>query len=1088
MKPRSIWILKLALVAITATHTAVVLPPSHTSVVMAQTQEDRRARANELFLRGGEQVQENDLESAIASFQAALTISQALQDQEFIAYANGNLGSVYLAKGEYELAVDRLLTSLENLQIGQNLEFESFVLETLAEAYVALEQPEESIAYLERRLLVVQQLEDRIEESNVLGTIAIAYLSLQDYSNAIEFFNESLRVSREIGYDRNTEITLINLSKLYYETEDYAQAANYFDQFIQFHNTQNQIPISEMLLEAMLGLGNSYLRLDDYPASISAFFQAVPLAEQLQKFEDLVMTYNNLGYSYREVRDYDNAISSLEKGLALAREQQNSIEEINFLNNLGLIYSILGQYEKAQIYFQDSLQLSRATEDTEIYLLNLLNLGATSREISAYEDSILYFQEAITLAQSTESRSLEAEALNGLGSAFGDSGDIERAFEFHQQALDIAQENGFTDISARALGNLAFAHRLTGNLERAIFYREQSLELFRTLPESTSIINTVENRESLRLALFDLGGYYSFVNNPRKAREAYLEALALAQEEERYDSGIEIDLLNALSEVSLDLQEIDRAKDYAQQAVALAEKSNDRRQQSGALITLGSAYTKSAEYSSALSVLDQALLITREVNDVPAEAIVLGILGNVHFGLYDLELAADYFREALRLAQKIESPKLEWTNLNNLGALLFEMGDYQAAIDVLEEGVLIGKDRLSIVGERNLDRISLFDEIVHAYRSLERAYVAQGNYEQALKVSSLSRGRTLEGILQQAQDVGLPDEDFLFAEVDLEAIKKTAIENDVTLVQYSVVFDNLAIEGEDFRIFNAAYGIDSEVFIWVVQPSGQIHFRRVELPDQRTFDEDNDGIYYWLSSLIENHRNSLGTRSRATIIVEPVPGSDAQRQANQIENLQLLHQILIDPIAEWLPADANDQVIFIPHETLMFAPFAALADAEGIYLIEKHTIATAPSIQIFDLVSQQSAEKSGTFDNGVVVGNPFMPEVWSQIEGDFVKAQLGALPGAAEEARAIGNMLGITPLIQGQATEARIKQLLPSASLIHLATHGLLDYGDAETFGRLDVPGAVTLGYEQDSGQNGPFKPESLPSKSSNFETSLSHR
>lgn len=55
------------------------------------------------------------------------------------------------------------------------------------------------------------------------------------------------------------------------------------------------------------------------------------------------------------------------------------------------------------------------------------------------------------------------------------------------------------------------------------------------------------------------------------------------------------------------------------------------------------------------------------------------------------------------------------------------------------------------------------------------------------------------------------------------------------------------------------------------------------------------------------------------------------------------------------------------------------------------------------------------------------------------------------------NFLTITPLIGEQATEARIKQQLPSAQLIHLATHGLLDYGDPSAYGSLDFPGAIAL-------------------------------
>jgi len=68
--------------------------------------------------------------------------------------------------------------------------------------------------------------------------------------------------------------------------------------------------------------------------------------------------------------------------------------------------------------------------------------------------------------------------------------------------------------------------------------------------------------------------------------------------------------------------------------------------------------------------------------------------------------------------------------------------------------------------------------------------------------------------------------------------------------------------------------------------------------------------------------------------------------------LKQLHQLLIAPIADLLPSDPEAKVAFIPQGSLFLVPFAALQDAEGTYLIEKHTILTAPSIQVLGLTSQ----------------------------------------------------------------------------------------------------------------------------------------
>jgi CHAT domain-containing protein len=55
------------------------------------------------------------------------------------------------------------------------------------------------------------------------------------------------------------------------------------------------------------------------------------------------------------------------------------------------------------------------------------------------------------------------------------------------------------------------------------------------------------------------------------------------------------------------------------------------------------------------------------------------------------------------------------------------------------------------------------------------------------------------------------------------------------------------------------------------------------------------------------------------------------------------------------------------------------------------------------------------------------------------KQQLSPLPGAEAEARAIAPLLNTQAITGAQGTKAQIVQKMPQASIIHLATHGLLD-------------------------------------------------
>ncbi|MGB5960175.1 MAG: CHAT domain-containing protein, partial [Coleofasciculaceae cyanobacterium] len=153
--------------------------------------------------------------------------------------------------------------------------------------------------------------------------------------------------------------------------------------------------------------------------------------------------------------------------------------------------------------------------------------------------------------------------------------------------------------------------------------------------------------------------------------------------------------------------------------------------------------------------------------------------------------------------------------------------------------------------------------------------------------------------------------------------------------------------------------------------------------------------------------------------------------------------------------DPNSKVIFVPQSSLFLVPFAALQDEQGKYLIEKHTILTAPAIQVLELTHQQRQRlraQSLTPIQGkdiLVMGNPTMPSVPNET-GNL--QQLSSLPGSETEANAIAKLLNTQAIIGAAATKSAILEKLKTARIAHLATHGLLD-----DFKLSGVPGAIAL-------------------------------
>ena len=61
---------------------------------------------------------------------------------------------------------------------------------------------------------------------------------------------------------------------------------------------------------------------------------------------------------------------------------------------------------------------------------------------------------------------------------------------------------------------------------------------------------------------------------------------------------------------------------------------------------------------------------------------------------------------------------------------------------------------------------------------------------------------------------------------------------------------------------------------------------------------------------------------------------------------------------------------------------------------------------------------------------------------------------------AIASLYGAQPLIRQAASETAVKQLMPTARIVHLATHGLLDSFEEEGAG---IPGSIVLAADDEN-------------------------
>jgi tetratricopeptide (TPR) repeat protein len=543
---------------------------------------------------------------------------------------------------------------------------------------------------------------------------------------------------------------------------------------------------------------------------------------------------------------------------------------------------------------------------------------------------------------------------------------------------------------------LGMSYYFTGNLSGAVSMLETSVAIAQA---EGNIPQTLTSRLNLASIYNALGRYEDSLALNQETRvqaqaagEAYTEAAAIGN----------------MALIHRRLGDYDQAIVLHRQAYDLFEAIGEPEQAAYALSNLSLVYQQLDRYVEAVEVGRELLVLFDRVDDQRGLALVWGNLSTAYRRLEDYEAAIAASEQAIAILRDLGDRRELATALHNIGSTYNQIDELDLAESSLYEAVdLLDAMRSPDLSDR--DRVSLFETQISSFRLLQVILLRQGKWGQALEVAERSRARAFVFLLDQQlhdsseQTVSVP------VPPTIAEIQAIARDHNATLVEYTQLHDDL--------------------IIWVIRPDGQIFGEFVSLKDQTQSLES-----LVMASRCPNVRceNRVLTSMRSSGSFDPGITRDAFADFNASETgesnalQQQLYNILIAPIADYLPTDPEELVIFIPEGSLFLVAFPALQDEAGAHLIEKHTLSIAPAIEVLSKTRQLAARRAEN-NSILIVGNPTMPD------------GLTSLDGAEIEANQIADLWSTVMLTANEATETRIVEQMPQARVIHLATHGIFD-------------------------------------------------
>ncbi|MBL7998022.1 MAG: tetratricopeptide repeat protein [Candidatus Kapabacteria bacterium] len=194
-------------------------------------------------------------------------------------------------------------------------------------------------------------------------------------------------------------------------------------------------------------------------------------------------------------------------------------------------------------------------------------------------------------------------------------------------------------------------------------------------------------------------------------------------------------MLKVLGSIADENREFDKAAKYFGDSMEIYRNINLPEYESTIHTSLGNMYLNMGEYGKAIDEHNIALKIHQDNNDEEGVSIALNNIGNVYDCMGESVKAVEVHLKSMSIkARRNDTYGLAATN-NNLGGLYWKMGDYESAIRYFQKSYMLkiqlgnelgAADTMSNIGGTQI-YLKLYEDGLHSFYSALETYENLGN-------------------------------------------------------------------------------------------------------------------------------------------------------------------------------------------------------------------------------------------------------------------------------------------------------------------------------------------------------------------------
>jgi len=736
---------------------------------------------------------------------------------------------------------------------------------------------------------------------------------------------------------------------------------------------------------------------------------------------------------------------SLDASLAAAKESVELLGRFDdrtalasAWNALGNVHWWLNEMDAALDDFRHSVELSTAAGDRLGEARTLNNIANVLKYRGEYDAALERYSRADRVLEEAGDLRRATTVVNNIALTYSLRGDTATALEYNRRALDMARATGNQAMVAKALDTGADLYREMGAHDLALRSFQEALRIRASRGDKLGVMETTLN---IGLVHYSQGDY-------DLAIASFKDGIRLNREGDLRDDVVVAEGLRNIGAAAWRLGQRERAAADFRESLAIMRRTGQRSRQAEVLNDLGQIALADGRVAESSRLFDESLAIREALGDQAGISETLTSLASARLAGHHNAAALELAERARDNAAAHDQPELRWQAQTVAAAAYVRLGRTDAAKQALAEAIRsIEQVSGRLAGTESL-RLRFFEDKLSPYHELIALLIQQRSFGEALELAERSKARVLTRLLGTTQD---DHARILSSEEKREQTRFRdalhTVDQQIAREQESKSPDQARLTALEATRRSARDAVAAfETVLLARHPElatvrGQVAPLTVPdagriLTDRTTaiieYVVSNDRLFAFLITS-DGTRVTIDARAlavdRATLEgrIERFRVAVSSRDFGFVDHARTLYDTLLGPFRAELTG--LSQIIVVPDGPVWNVPFQALRGPDG-FVIEHAAVSYAPSLTAL-------REIRG-------LPRPGSPRtLFAMAKSNFASTPgLEALPDAEAQVRLIRDAYGperSATFVGAEATETRFKTEAPRYSVLHLATHGVLD-------------------------------------------------